>query len=341
MESGAIVEERAEEAPATKPGRDNSRRLTILGLVAYVIATVVLISFTGVLLARETIFLWLLVGVLAISLADVRGFARGVILDWLPFYLILVAYDFLRGYVGNNPITDPHFLPQMDADKFLFGGAVPTVWLQERLYEVGQLPWYDVASWAVYLSHYFMVFIAAAYLWRVSHLRFLEFRAMVLTLSIAAFVTYAFVPAAPPWMAADRFMIGPVVRVTGSVWTELGVSPAASIWDKGSSLYNPVAALPSLHAAFPMLLCLFFWRSGRLLKVLGAGYVLAMGWTLVYGGEHYVFDVLLGWVYAVAVFLGVRWIRAKWGERRSRTRAARGEAREPDEAGEPAVPTAS
>ena len=51
--------------------------------------------------------------------------------------------------------------------------------------------------------------------------------------------------------------------------------------------------------------------------MLGVGYVLAMGWTLVYGGEHYVFDVLLGWIYALAVFFGVRWVRAKWAARRA------------------------
>jgi hypothetical protein len=322
LESGAIAEERASEAPATPAARGNGRRNAVVGLCLYVVATIVLISFTGVLLARETIFLWLLVGLLAVSLADVRGFARGVIFDWLPFYLILVGYDLLRGFVGSNPLFAPHFLPQIDADKFLFGGSIPTVWLQERLYEVGQLPWYDVFSWAVYLTHYFMVFIAAAYLWRVSHSRFLEFRAMVLTLSIAAFLTYALVPAAPPWMASDHLMIGPVSRVTGSVWTELGVSPAAAIWDKGTSLYNPVAALPSLHAAFPVLLCCFFWRQGTVARVLGIGYVLAMAWTLVYGGEHYVFDVLLGWIYAVSVYFGVRWVRARWGERRRRARAA-------------------
>lgn len=320
MESGAIAEERVAEAPAEPVARDNSRRDAFIGLGAYVAATVVLISFTGVLLARETIFLWLLVGLLAVSLADVRGFARGVIFDWLPFYAILVGYDLLRGFVGNNPLFAPHFAPQIDADKFLFAGHVPTVWLQERFYEIGRLPWYDVVSWAVYLSHYFMVFIAAAYLWRVSHLRFLELRAMVLTLSIAGFLTYALVPAAPPWMAADRLMIGPVVRVTGSVWTELGVAPAAAIWDKGDSLYNTVAALPSLHAAFPMLLCAFFWRSGRIARVLGVAYVLAMAWTLVYGGEHYVFDVLLGWIYALGVFFGVRWVRAKWASRRAGNR---------------------
>jgi len=322
LESGAIAEERAQEAPPMIAVRRHGRRNAMIGLGLYVVATVLLVSFTGLLLARETIFLWLLVGLLAVSLADVRGFARGVIFDWLPFYGILVCYDLLRGFVGNNPLFDPYFLPQIDADKLLFNGTIPTVWLQERLFEVGQLPWYDVFSWVVYLTHYFMIFIAAAYLWRVSHLRFLEFRAMVLTLSIAAFLTYALVPAAPPWMANDEQLIGPVARVTGSVWTELGVSPAAAIWDKGTSLYNPVAALPSLHAAFPMLLCCYFWRSGTLARVLGAGYVLAMGWTLVYGGEHYVFDVLLGWIYAIAVYFGIRWVRAKWGERRNRARAS-------------------
>ena len=45
-----------------------------------------------------------------------------------------------------------------------------------------------------------------------------------------------------------------------------------------------------------------------------------MAWTLVYGGEHYVFDVLLGWIYAVAVYFGVRWARrpAAASERRGR-----------------------
>lgn len=327
MESGSIAEPRVEpraERAARAAGRHARRRNALIGLGAYLVATVLLFAFTGVLVARESIFLWLLVGLLAVSFADVRGFARGVIFDWLPFYLILVAYDLLRGYVGANPLFPPYFLPQIDADRLLFGGSVPTVWLQERLYQVGALPWYDVVSWAIYMTHYFAVFVAAAYLWRVSRLRFLEFRAMVITLSIAAFATYALVPAAPPWMANDQHLIGEVARIPGSVWAELGIAPAASIWDKGTSLYNPVAALPSLHAACPMLLLCFFWRSGVVVRGLAAAYVLAMGWTLVYGGEHYVFDVLLGWAYAVAVYLSVRWIRRRIGERRAKARVASG-----------------
>jgi len=317
LETGSITEPRV-QAPEDPPRRDPRRRNALIGLGAYLVATVVLIAFTGILVARESIFLWLLVGLLAVSFADVRGFARGVIFDWLPFYLILVGYDLLRGYVGANPLFAPHFLPQIDADRFLFGGTIPTVWLQERLYEVGRLPWYDVASWAVYMTHYFTIFVVAAYLWRVCRPRFLEFRAMVLALSVAGFLTYALVPAAPPWMANDHHLIGSVTRIPGSVWAELGIAPAASIWDKGTSLYNPVAALPSLHAAFPMLLLCFFWRSGWAVRALCIAYVLAMTWTLVYGGEHYVFDILLGWAYAISAYLGVRWVRARWAGRRPR-----------------------
>lgn len=324
--------ERAEASaaadPRPEPARDNGRRNVVIGLVAYVIATIALISFTGILLARETIFLWLLLGLLVVSLTDVRGFARGVIVDWLPFYLTLVVYDFLRGYVGNHPFFEPHFLPQIHFDEFLFGGTVPTVTLQESLFEVGRLPWYDVFSWAIYLTHFFMVFVIAAVLWRVARERFLAWRAMVVTLSLAAFATYALFPAAPPWMAADYLYIDPpVYRLTGNVWTELGVQPAAAIWDKGDSLYNPVAALPSLHAAFPMLLLCFFWKDGWLLRLTCTAYVLAMGWTLVYGGEHYVFDVVLGWAYAISVYFGVRWFRARWARRRE---AGTGRAETPD-----------
>ena len=238
----------------------------------------------------------------------------GVIVDWLPFYLILVAYDFLRGFVGSAPALRPA-LPAADPDR-----RVP---LRDRSRpsrsrtastRSGSCPGTTSTPGPTYLTHYFTVFVVAAILWRVARPRFLEFRAMVVTLSLSAFATYALVPAAPPWMASDYGLIdSPVYRVTGSVWTELGVHPAAAIWDKGDSLYNPVAALPSLHAAFPMLLLCFFWRDGIWLRLAGIVYVLSMAWTLVYGGEHYVFDVFLGWIYAVAVYFGVRWVRAKVG----------------------------
>ena len=65
-------------------------------------------------------------------------------------------------------------------------------------------------------------------------------------------------------MASDEGMIGPVTRVVGDVWGRLGIEPARAIWQHGSTFSNQVAALPSLHAAFPVLILCFFWSSGLL-----------------------------------------------------------------------------
>jgi membrane-associated phospholipid phosphatase len=48
-----------------------------------------------------------------------------------------------------------------------------------------------------------------------------------------------------------------------------------------------------------MMLALFFWGTARWwLRVVLVAYALAMALTLVYTGEHYVIDVLVGWLYA-------------------------------------------
>ena len=59
-------------------------------------------------------------------------------------------------------------------------------------------------------------------------------------------------------------------------------------------------------------------------------YPLAMAFTLVYSGEHYVSDILLGWVYAVMAFVLVK----AW----DRWRAARRAENEPAPPAEPRVP---
>ena len=58
--------------------------------------------------------------------------------------------------------------------------------------------------------------------------------------------------------------------------------------------------MPSLHAAYTLLITLFLWRSApRWARPLLAAYPLAMAFALTYTAEHYVFDILLGWTYTV------------------------------------------
>ncbi len=76
--------------------------------------------------------------------------------------------------------------------------------------------------------------------------------------------------------------------------------------------------MPSLHSAFTALVAMFLWGRVRpALRPLLALYPLAMGLALIATGEHYFFDVLLGWLYAGAVMAAWAW----WERRRAAIKA--------------------
>ena len=110
-------------------------------------------------------------------------------------------------------------------------------------------------------------------------------------------------------------MIGEMSNHTDGLLPDSGPSSrtATATWTGGE-------ACRSLHAAFPVLILLFFWGGARWWwRILLVAYPLAMAFTLVYGGEHYVTDVLAGWIYAVVVYGAVLAIERALARRRGRT----------------------
>ena len=281
------------------------RIATVAAVLLFIGGSVAVVATQGIQLSHDWLFIWLVLGLLALSLSDLRRWARGVLVDWLPFAGFLVAYDIARGFADNLGIA-PHASTGIDFDRSLFGSPLPTTWLQNHLFDPAVAHWYDYATFAVYLSHFFVTLVIAAYLWRYRYSLFRRFRAMVLALAAAGFATYALFPGTPPWMAAQEGRLPYVYRTIGYMWQHVHVYPAASLFETGNGYVNDVAAVPSLHAAYPVVVMLFFWNVARpWQRVLLAAYPLAMAFTLVYGGEHYVFDVVLGWVYAVGVYAAV------------------------------------
>jgi PAP2 superfamily len=234
---------------------------------------------------------------------------------WLPLFALLVLYDFLRGAVEVAP-DQAHVAPQVAIDKVLGAGQVPTVWLQRHLWNPSHLHWYDVATWAVYMTHFFSAWAVAAVLWRLDRRRFRRYAVLTITLTLGAFLTYWLYPAQPPWL----YDAG-VARIVPTVWDHLGVPAMQSVYEDGR-LVNTVAAMPSLHAAYPFMLLLFFWSSaGRVARVGLSLYTIAMAFTLVYGGEHFVADILAGWVMAGAAYALTRYARAPGWRFRAASRA--------------------
>jgi membrane-associated phospholipid phosphatase len=108
-------------------------------------------------------------------------------------------------------------------------------------------------------------------------------------------------------MAADMGLLHGVARTTSDGWQVIG-GRTVELFDEGQATVNLVAAVPSLHSAVTMLVALILWpRVRRPLRPLLVLYPLAMGLTLMATGEHYFFDVLLGWMYAGGVMGAWAW----------------------------------
>jgi membrane-associated phospholipid phosphatase len=232
--------------------------------------------------------------------------ARGLsfLRDWSPFILLLLGYMALTGIAGGLA-GHAHIQFPIDSDRRLFDGTLPTTFLQSRLWNPDRARWYDYAASILYAMHFVIPLVVTFlfWMWRRSH--YWRFVASYLLLTYAGFVTYILYPMAPPWLAAGQGRIPEVSDILGTV--QYGALANPIVLATRYFHPNPVAAMPSLHAAFPLLVWLVLWRTwpkwGWALIV----YPLAVAFSVIYLGQHYAVDVLAGWGYAIAAF-AVIWL---------------------------------
>ncbi len=248
---------------------------------------------------RPLILAWLMGGAF-IATVGRRGGGLTVLKDWLPYGLAMTAYDFSRGAAdGLGMPLQQGFL--INVDKALFLGKVPNVELQRWLGPyTDDIRWWELPVAWTYATHFVVPFVIPMVLWVSNRQRFRQWRNRFFTVVAAGLTTYILLPSVPPWMASKNGALPPLERTANRGWRGLGVQFADRVWNQGSAVYNTVAALPSLHGAFAALTTVFFWQSApRSVRPILVVYPLLMLFTLVASAEHYVFDILLGWVYVL------------------------------------------
>ena len=240
--------------------------------------------------------------------------------DWWPPFVVFLAYLYSRGLSDDLGVFSVHVTEPIEFDRWLFGGTLPTEWLQAHLCgtpcERSMPPrWYDVVLTTVYYSHFFAALAVGAFLWkrnRPEWVRYMRRYLTVISLAVVCFVVY---PMAPPWMASRDGYIGEVHRITGRGWYDLASSHGSggTAQQHVSAVGNQVAAMPSLHAGLAILVALWgitrlrsHWRWALLL------YPAAMMFMLVYYAEHYVIDEIAGAVLVAGTMVG--W--SAWERRR-------------------------
>lgn len=255
---------------------------------------------------------------LLLAIALGRGWS--FLFDWAPFLLLILSWQATAGLADQFGFP-VHVVQVAEAEKWLFRGTVPTLWLQERMFDPRRGQWYDWTATIQHALHFVLPVAVGLVMWlrgRRLYWRYLISLMVVFYLGFAGYVLY---PAAPPWMAGLQDVIPPVHRVAVETVLRLPASaPIGLAYTHFSA--NQVAAMPSLHAAVPLLLALVLvhvwgWKAAPLLL-----YPLTMGFNLVYLGEHYVVDVLAGYAVALVAYVLV-WVAPRIVPVRRQPHAAR------------------
>ncbi|MDQ3856328.1 MAG: phosphatase PAP2 family protein, partial [Chloroflexota bacterium] len=250
--------------------------------------------------------------------AIVMGQARTFLRDWTPFVVIFFGWQMLRGYAdqaargGGFPLHEADLVRWEQA---LFGGHLPTLVLQQWLYTPGEVRWWDVMATAFWAFHFVLALLFAFLLWLRSKQLYWRFVYALMVLSFAGFATYVLFPAVPPWLAHIHGTIPQVVHhIQWEIWGKMGFGMNAS-WVMEHGNPNDIAAMPSLHAAYPTLVflfCLRYWKPAAPAAFL---YCCGLWFSIVYIGDHYVIDALVGIAYALITFAAMEALY-RWLERR-------------------------
>jgi hypothetical protein len=284
----------------------------LMAVTAYAVALLLWCALLGIPNDPIGVALWLWLLAICWRLDWAWQFPK----DWWPWLLALAVYGLARGVTDDLGFT-PYEAWPIRADEWLArlwgGDVVPTVSLQRRFCgdpcdPDGPVRWYDIAASATYASHFVAGLTIAGILWLRDRGEFVRWIRRYVTISYLALVGYIVFPMAPPWMAAEHGLLPALSRISSRGFRELGIERTTIVF---GGLPNKTAAMPSLHCGFTFLIAFYavthlrgWWRWLLLL------YPVAMSLTLIYSGEHYLVDAIMGGVAAaLAMLIGAWWDR--------------------------------
>jgi membrane-associated phospholipid phosphatase len=247
-------------------------------------------------------------GVMVVPVSRSKSF----VLAFLPYVLIWVIFTFLRSFADETILAETLNTKVANFERWLFNGQLPTVTLQDRFFDPNHLRWYDYYFTFTHWSYFIIPHVVAIRLWYKHPARFKQFLSGLTIMIAVGLMIYFLIPSNPPWMAPEPInspAAAPVYRVMEMVAKNLN----GGLYQASNSVIgqsNPIAAMPSMHFAVTFFLIFPAWHAGRKWFLLALYYSLTMAITLIYCGEHYVVDVVMGGLVATwGWFAAGTWIR--------------------------------
>ena len=314
----------ASQEPAPRPDEPHPsrslNRFTTVLLIGYLgfIVTFMVLKRAAVTADVFVVF----VSVIAVMLGRGRAFVR----DWAPFLLIFLAWEAMRG-LANQLGAEVQSDAVIAAERFVSFGIVPPEELQRLLHTPGVVGPLEISTATVYAAHFLLPLAVAFVLWLKRRRVYYHYVIALMLMSFAQFFTAVVLPVAPPRYAYLYGEALHVVDLGSQVAQQTGIGVLS--WAYHNMIGNPVAAFPSLHAAYPILAYLFLREHWPRVSWLMVVYTAAVWFSIMYLGHHYFVDAVGGLVYAVAAYVIVRSVVSGrlgqyWQARRGRTSEARG-----------------
>lgn len=208
--------------------------------------------------------------------------------QWLLFAGAYYIYRIVRGMVDGQANT-------------AFQHARDIVGLERSLntfFEVDVQRWaidnrifLDVANWMYVNTHFVVTTTFLIWLYVARNHAYYFVRNMFMVAMALALIGYVVYPTAPPRFLPEWGFQDTVANFVGE-----GASQTAGV------LYNPYAAIPSMHVAFALMIAVPAMRlvRHRALKVLWAFYPALVTFVVVATGNHFWIDAALGVLVALA-----------------------------------------
>jgi len=215
------------------------------------------------------------------------------------FVSAYLAYRLVRGLVeGRGTAAFQHARELISIERTLHLFVEPSV----QAWASGSHLVMVTASWLYVNSQTSITVGALLYLYLRHNRSFYYVRNMFLIAMAIALVGYTVFPTAPPRFLPEWGFIDSVSDLTG-----VHVSHASGSM---TALFNPYAAVPSMHVAFSLMIAFSMARLSRRssVRVLWALYPLLMTFVIVITANHFILDALLGALTAALSACGASWL---------------------------------
>lgn len=263
---------------------------------------------------------WGLFATIAVLFVPV-GRVRSALLSFVPYAAVWFIFSALRSFADETVLAQTTNTSVWHLERWLFGGQLPTILLQDRFFNPNHLRLQDYFLTGIHWSYFIVPHVVAVRIWHRDPRLFRQYlSAMTLLLGIGLCM-YFLVPSDPPWLSPDPVNSPAAIQVQ-RVMDPVGNRVGGGLYDASYKVIgesNPIAAMPSIHMAITWLLVFIGNRAGRRWRLLAMIYAACMATALVYLGEHYVVDVAAGmliasygwfaastWISRIAPALGAR-----------------------------------